>query len=252
MHVSPHKVLAFHSALHITSLTTGDAVTAVMPGAWLKHVRSMSTTFARSAKRKFSFGVAFAEVLAELDALAIAMGDVIQTHTWKMTFPKRYCAARWTGLETSADSIVLAWAPLARMKQTLIEDNYGPPREDSDSESEESSSDEEEEEGEEEKRGTPCLDSLLLLDRTHSGNPDASARKRVVLLDPRIGVTDLNWGFNSLMSAFLKPVGLATTRLQTVHQPIQHRVARILRKMRRDVASFPKELREPFTAWRKW
>ena len=107
--VSPRKVLTFHSALHITSLTTGDAVMAVMPGAWLKHVQSMSTTFARSAKQKFSFGVAFAEVLAELDALAIAMGDVVKTHMWKMTFPKRYCAARWNGLETTSDTIVLAW-----------------------------------------------------------------------------------------------------------------------------------------------
>ena len=138
VHVSPRKFLAFHSALHMTFLTTGDAVMAVIPGAWLKHVQFMSTTFARSAKQKFSFGVAFSEVLAELDALAIAMGDVIKTHTWKMTFPKRYCAAQWTGLETTSDSIVLAWAPLARMKQKLIEENYGPPRGDSDSESKES------------------------------------------------------------------------------------------------------------------
>ena len=142
VHVSPRKVIAFHFALHMTSLTTGDAVMAVMPGAWLKHVRSMSTTFARSAKRKFSFCVAFDEVLAELDALTMAMGDVIQTHTWKKTLPKRYCAAWWTGLETTSDSIVLEWPPLDRMKQKLIEENYGPPRGDSDSESKPPQSDE--------------------------------------------------------------------------------------------------------------
>ena len=136
VHVSSGKVLAFHSALHMTSLTTGDAVMAVMPGAWLGHVQSMSTTFVRSAKQKFSFGMDFSEVLAELDAAAIAMGDVIQTHMWKMSFPKRYCAARWNGLETTSDSIVLAWPPLACMKQKLIEENYGPPRGDRDSESE--------------------------------------------------------------------------------------------------------------------
>ena len=89
----------------------------------------------------------------------------------------------------------------------------------------------EDEEEEEEKRCCPRLDALLLLNMTDSGNHNASSRKRVVLLDPKIGVTDLNWGFDSLMSAFLKPIGRATAQLQTVHQPIQHRVARILRKM---------------------
>ena len=115
---------------------------------------------------------------------------------------------------------MLVWAPLARTKQKLIEENYSPPRGDSDSESEESSSEDEEEEEEEEKRCCPRLDALLLLDMIDSGNPSASARKRDVLLDPKIGLTDLNWGFDSLMSAFLKPIGRATARLQTVHQPI--------------------------------
>ena len=147
---------------------------------------------------------------------------------------------------------MLACPPLDRMKQKLIEENYGPPRGDSDSESKESPSEDEEEEEEYEKRCCPRLDALMLLDMTDSGNPNASERKRVVLLDPKIGVTDLNWGFDSLVSAFLKPIGRVTARLQTVHQPIQHQVEQILWKMRRDVASFPKELREPFTVWRKW
>ena len=63
-------------------------------------------------------------------------------------------------------------------------------------------------------------------------------------------MTDLNWGLDALRFAFLKPIEVATTRLQTVGQPIQHRVARILRKLRRDVASFPGDPREPLS-WRK-
>jgi hypothetical protein len=91
---------------------------------------------------------------------------------------------------------------------------------------------------------------LLPLDNTDSGNavPRKEANRTPA---SKVRVTDLNWGLDALRFAFLKPIEVATTRLQTVGQPIQHRVARILRKLRRDVASFPGDPREPFIAWRK-
>ena len=59
-----------------------------------------------------------------------------------------------------------------------------------------------------------------------------------------------------MVSAFLKPISLCTVRLQTVRQPIGHRVARELMRVRRSICFFVSGLDKdedfptPYDAWR--
>ena len=55
------------------------------------------------------------------------------------------------------------------------------------------------------------------------------------MLSQKIGITDANWGLNSFVAALLQPVSVCITRLQTTHQPIQHRISRQILKMERDI-----------------
>ena len=69
---------------------------------------------------------------------------------------------------------------------------------------------------------------LFVADDTDIGNPLASKKKHDVLLDKERGITDTNWGLNSLMYGMLTPITVCIERLQTTKQPIQHRVKREL------------------------
>ena len=55
------------------------------------------------------------------------------------------------------------------------------------------------------------------------------------MLSQKIGITDANWGLNSFVTALLQLVSVCITRLQTTHQPIQHRISRQILKMERDI-----------------
>ena len=115
----------------------------------------------------------------------------------------------------------------------------------------ESEEEEDDEEAEEDWRFT--IEALLALDGTETSDEDASARNRDALLDPLKGVTDLNLGLDALMSAFFKPIGLVTKWLQTTHQPIQHRIMRLLRTTLKNVGRFggSGEFSEPYNSWRE-
>ena len=56
---------------------------------------------------------------------------------------------------------------------------------------------------------------LIAADDTETGNPLASKKKQDNLLYRERGITDTNWGLNSLMSGMLKPVTVCIERLQT-------------------------------------
>ena len=95
------------------------------------------------------------------------------------------------------------------------------------------------------------LAALLALDGTGTGNDDAAKSKRDVLLDPVKGITDLNYGLNSLVCSALKPYTLASTQLQTTLQPIQHRVAQVLRKLWRSMLLITNDVfGDKYAAWR--
>ena len=232
------KPLFFHSLLHILMLALGDGLASALPKHWISSVRQLRNYFSRSAKRKNTARAAFAEVMNELNALAAQFANLYETHGWQMTFPKSYCATRWLGLASSTSAAVQSWGYLSRMKTTLIDEGYGPPLGDDLGDGD---GDEEDEE----------LAALLALDGTGTGNDDAAKSKRDVLLDPVKGITDLNYGLNSLVCSALKPYTLASTQLQTTLQPIQHRVARVLRKLRRSMLLITNDVfGDKYAAWR--
>ena len=141
------------------------------------------------------------------------------------------------------------------MKQQLIEAGYGPPSCVVDDVGDEN----EDDENDNDVNVSLGWSELIEIDGTNTGNPFPSKSKCDKLLDPNSGVTDLNWGLDSLMSAFLKPVGCVIKHLQTVGQPIGHRLSRELRKMRRQILAFQdldkesdhNDYPKPYNAWRK-
>ena len=75
------------------------------------------------------------------------------------------------------------------------------------------------------------------------------------MLHPETGPTDANIGLDHMLSVLLKPMRVAVKQLQTIGQPIQHRVARVLRKLQffyqslltADALSYE----EPYASWRR-
>ena len=79
--------------------------------------------------------------------------------------------------------------------------------------------------------------------------------RRSTLLHPCTGITDTNTGLDYAMVTVLEPYMKAQEQLQTTAQPIQHRVARILRKLTRfyeHIGLFEGNLAdyEPYASWR--
>ena len=62
-------------------------------------------------------------------------------------------------------------------------------------------------------------------DNTETGVQDARQDKIDILLHGAFGVTDANWGLHSAIASILGPYAAAVKKLQTVLQPIPHKVA---------------------------
>ena len=160
--------------------------------------------------------------------LANTFGNLYEQHDWKLIYPKYYCSTRWTGIHTSCLSIVNAMGPLTALKDRLIRDGYGHPHDDDD--------DEEEDYAEEEAvDGEDDGELLVVLDNTDTGNHVAAKSKQDRLLYKKVGVNDSNWGIDSMMTGMLIDLTVMTTRIQTTGQPIQHCLAREIRRMLRHI-----------------
>ena len=75
------------------------------------------------------------------------------------------------------------------------------------------------------------------------------------MLDPETGPTDANIGLDHMLSVLLKPMRVAVKQLQTIGQPIQHRVARVLRKLqlfyRSLLTADALSYEGPYASWRR-
>lgn len=75
------------------------------------------------------------------------------------------------------------------------------------------------------------------------------------MLHPETGPTDANIGLDHMLSVLLKPMRVAVKQLQTIGQPIQHRVARVLRKLqlfyRSLLTADALSYEEPYASWRR-
>ena len=75
------------------------------------------------------------------------------------------------------------------------------------------------------------------------------------MLHPETGPTDANIGLDHMLSVLLKPMRVAVKQLQTIGQPIQHRVARVLRKLqlfyRSLLTADALSYEEPCASWRR-
>ena len=61
---------------------------------------------------------------------------------------------------------------------------------------------------------------MLNADNTNTGKKNISKKKVDSLLERERGITDCNWGLNSMMICVLDQVTLCMTQLQTTQQPI--------------------------------
>ena len=75
------------------------------------------------------------------------------------------------------------------------------------------------------------------------------------MLHPETGPTDANIGLDHMLSVLLKPMRVAVKQLQTIGQPIQHRVARVLRKLqlfyRSLLTADALSYEGPYASWRR-
>ena len=223
--IAPKSVFAFHSVLHIISLSVGDCL-KYLPPFWLMHIRLIYTYFARSAKRKFHLQKCYNNAMASLDDLVQQFGNIYDCHSWKLTYTKMYCSSRWTGIHTSCKAALSAWPGLVSLKNDLIVNGYG-------GKLVEDMDDVEEEDSDCSIDSDVSWEEVLNSDNTRTGNPNAVKAKTDPLLEKERGITDTNWGLNSLMICILDPVTSCMIKLQTTGQPIQHRIARLLSKMNR-------------------
>lgn len=164
-------------------------------------------------------------MLAEISELV----EAFEHNAFAHAFPQRYCKTRWSGLHTSALSLCKCWMPLNRMKAMRCDEGFGPPKGGG------ASTDDFCDDGSDSDTSSDNVDgfcnneiALFNLDNTTTGNPRAAKDKRNILLHKAYGITDLNHGLNSMLATVLNPVSLAIRRLQTVAQPIQHKVNRVI------------------------
>ena len=75
------------------------------------------------------------------------------------------------------------------------------------------------------------------------------------MLHPETGPTDANIGLDHMLSVLLKPMRVAVKQLKTIGQPIQHRVARVLRKLqlfyRSLLTADALSYEESYASWRR-
>ena len=251
------NVLAFHSVLHIISLAVGDCVKE-LPAFWIKHVRLLYTYFARSAKRKDHLRQCYKKTMEGLNNLVDQFGNLYETHGWKLTHTKMYCPSRWTGVHTSCKSAIGAWPGLVSLKNDLLlsgHGGYGGNQLDQQIEDDQVSSGSENDSINDTGNNEDWY-GLFNSDNTNTGEKNVSKNKVDSLLERERGITDCNWGLNSMMIGMLDPVTLCMARLQTTQQPIQHRVARQILKMIRDIersfVSKPNETPEFPPVYSQW
>ena len=76
----------------------------------------------------------------------------------------------------------------------------------------------------------PTQDELVAADDFDEGDVDAKGRKCKNLLNPNVGLTDLNCGRSAYLTGVLKPYKVLIESLQGIQQPEQHLVTRRIRK----------------------
>ena len=179
--------------------------------------------FIRSSKRNHKLNECYIIAIENLDNLSNQFGDLYETYSWQLVYPKMYCATRWMGLHTPCNTAIRSWIVLVILKEQLITDNYGSINEDD-------IDDDNDDEIVNEFEST-----LIEEDNTNCGNINASTSKRNKWSSQKIGITDAHWRLNSFVAALIQPVSVCVTRLQTTHQSIQHRISRQILKMERDI-----------------
>ena len=167
-----------------------------------------------------------------LNNLVDQFGDLYDTHGWKLTYTKTYCPSRWTGIYTSCTAAIGAWPGLITLKNDLIFHGYG---EGADKHDIQENIDESDDDSRASDDENIMWSDLFDADATNTGKKNTVKSKQSALLEMSRGITDVNWGFNSMIVGILEPVTKCMTRLQTTHQPIQHNIARQISKMIRDI-----------------
>ena len=78
--------------------------------------------------------------------------------------------------------------------------------------------------------GAPSQQQCVRHDKFDTGDEDARGYKLKNLLNPDVGLSDLNFGRSAYLSGVLKPYKILVEELQSVQTPEQHLAARRLRK----------------------
>ena len=241
LHCLPHMLnLAFKFAF----LKSGWAE------SWLLHVKSVFVWFSKSPGRKNA-----------LKRLHKAMRMLRRVVTWRMVYPRYYCPTRWLGLHQALLSILAAWDLLLIYADNLVtEDGYRPDRRPYASEptvDELNGEDVTNARRENDDDGVTrvheasfhqwddnswdlkvnsiagdeaMLTSEELINLDHgvseewSRLQDGSRGKRSKLLSEAKGLTNVNYGINSMMADILLPYTILVQKLQTTSTPVAHRV----------------------------
>ena len=78
--------------------------------------------------------------------------------------------------------------------------------------------------------GAPTQEECVRLDRFDTGNNDARGRKRKNMLNPNVGLSDLNFGRSTYLAGILQPYKILVEELQHVQTAEQHLAARRIRR----------------------
>ena len=202
---------------------------------------------------------------------------------WGLLDIKGYCPTRWLGMFVALKSINNGWGVLQAMKDDLIARGFGPPsRAPPKSQGygrDHAAGKHTSQTIDQVKHCEACAaayvnpvtkqveprsvigtmtttDLMPLDDPTGTGDANAAQGKRDKLLDPMIGITDLNRGRVAYMFDFFKPYARLMKCLQTTGQPIQPLVCGLFRDLKQDLsASFlpkgdaPPKYPQHFRTW---
>ena len=224
----------FHGGLHIVNLAIGDAAKK-LPKSWIKHMQKTISWFRRSAERTASLRAAGIAVEAEIEEMQTALNEIVDAKGMGFTNLSMYCKTRWSGMFSSAMSLIRCWPALLTLKSDLIAKGWGP-----------SDGDDAEIAGFGVARpgalprgaganpdDDPIGSALSAADPNaalNCGDTTASAKKRSVLLSSTLGITDAMWGMSIAVAEVLRPMNILIKRMQTVKQPVQHRFSRWIKE----------------------
>ena len=230
-----HRMMVFfHGGLHIVNLAIGDAAKK-LPKSWIKHMQKTISWFRRSAERTASLRAAGIAVEAEIEEMQTALNEIVDAKGMGFTNLSMYCKTRWSGMFSSAMSLIRCWPALLTLKSDLIAKGWGP-----------SDGDDAEIAGFGVARpgalprgaganpdDDPIGSALSAADPNaalNCGDTTASAKKRSVLLSSTLGITDAMWGMSIAVAEVLRPMNILIKRMQTVKQPVQHRFSRWIKE----------------------